>query len=113
MKAALNGRSSIEYPGRMGGWKDSTEKNGWAVEHDGSADDPDSSDAEKIYSILEGNVIPLYYNMSENGVPHDWVKLMKASMKSAASGFSARRMVKEYVEKFYAKRLEGVLKSLR
>jgi starch phosphorylase len=48
--------------------------------------------------------------MSENGVPRDWVKLMKASMKSAAAGFSARRMVRQYVEKFYAKRLEGVLK---
>ncbi len=110
MKAALNGVPQLSI---LDGWwgEGFDGENGWAVAHDGNVDDPDRNDAEKIYGILEDNVIPLYYDMSENGVPRGWVKLMKASMKSAAAGFSARRMVKGYVEKFYAKRLEGVLKS--
>lgn len=60
---------------------------------------PDGSDAENIYRILEDEIIPLYYKTSESGVPQDWVKAMKAAMKSNAARFSARRMVKEYIEK--------------
>ena len=73
------------------------------MEHDASSANPDGSDAEKIYRILEDEIIPLYYKTSENGVPQDWVKAMKAAMKSNAAWFSARRMVKEYIEKFYSK----------
>ena len=58
---------------------------------------------EKIYRILEDEIIPLYYKTSESGVPLEWVRLMKESIKSTAAGFSARRMVKEYIEKFYSK----------
>jgi starch phosphorylase len=39
--------------------------------------------------------------MSENSIPVEWVKLMKESIKSNAAQFSARRMVREYAEKFY------------
>jgi starch phosphorylase len=41
-----------------------------------------------------------------NGVPHGWVKLMKESIKSNAPRFSARRMVKGYIEKFYVPSLQ-------
>ena len=44
-----------------------------------------------------------YYKTSESGVPQDWVKAMKAAMKSNTARFSARRMAKEYIEKFYSK----------
>ncbi|MDH3874846.1 MAG: hypothetical protein OET07_11920, partial [Desulfobacteraceae bacterium] len=53
-------------------------------------------------------VIPMYYNVSDDGVPFDWVNVMKNSIKSNAAKFSARRMVKEYIEKFYAKGLESL-----
>jgi starch phosphorylase len=49
--------------------------------------------------------------MSESSIPHEWVRLMKESIKSSAAGFSARRMVKQYIEKFYSKSLEGALKG--
>lgn len=38
---------------------------------------------------------------SLNGVPLDWVAVMKEAIRSTAAAFSARRMVKEYTEKFY------------
>jgi starch phosphorylase len=102
MKAGLNG---VPHLSILDGWwvEGFNGKNGWAVEHDPSSTSPDGSDAEKIYRILEDEIIPLYYKTSESGVPQDWVKAMKAAMKSNAARFSARRMVKEYIEKFYSK----------
>ena len=72
---------------------------------------PDNRDAEKIYRILEDEIIPLYYNVSENGVPHGWVRLMRGSIRSSAARFSARRMVKQYIEKFYYESMERSLKE--
>ena len=49
--------------------------------------------------------------MSESGIPQKWVRLMKESIKSNAAGFSARRMVKEYIDKFYSKGIQKILKD--
>ena len=110
MKAGLNG---VPHLSILDGWwvEGFNGKNGWAAEHDPSSTSPDGSDSEKIYRILEDEIIPLYYKMSESGVPHEWVRLMKESIKSNAARFSARRMVKEYIEKFYSKSMEGALKD--
>jgi len=110
MKAALNG---VPHLSVLDGWwvEGFNGKNGWAVEHDGNSANPDDSDAGKIYSILEDKAIPLYYRMSESGIPHDWVRLMKESMKSAAAQFSARRMVKEYIKKFYSGSMEDACRD--
>lgn len=84
---------------------------GWAVEHDARAENPDGDDAEKIYRLLEEQIIPLYYQVSEKGIPLEWVRLMKETVKSAASGFSARRMVKQYIEKFYSSSIKHALED--
>ena len=44
---------------------------------------------------------PLYYNTSLDGVPDGWVKMMIESIRSIAHVFSSRRMVKEYVRRYY------------
>ena len=82
-------------------------KNGWAFEHKEINGNRDQADAEAIYDILEKEVIPRYYKVSEQGVPHDWVKVMKESIRSNAAKFSARRMVREYLKKFYANALKN------
>ena len=56
---------------------------------------------KRFTRVLEEQIIPLYYKTSESGIPQDWVKAMKAAMISNAARFSARRMVKEYIDKFY------------
>ena len=81
------------------------------MEHDPSSASPDGGDAEKIYRILEDEIIPLYYKMSESSIPHEWVRLMKETIKSTAAGFSARRMVKQYIEKFYSKSIKKALED--
>jgi len=102
MKAALNGVPNLSI---MDGWwvEGFNGKNGWAFGHEEVDGNRDQRDAEAIYRILEEEVIPLYYKVSNEGIPIEWVKLMKECIKSNAPRFSARRMVKEYIEKFYVK----------
>ncbi|MDH4233001.1 MAG: hypothetical protein OEW04_13350 [Nitrospirota bacterium] len=59
-------------------------------------------------SILEKEVIPLYYKVDDDGIPRDWVTIMKGAMKSTGPVFSARRMAEEYAGKFYQKALKSV-----
>jgi starch phosphorylase len=105
MKAALNG---VPHLSIMDGWwvEGFNGKNGWAFGQEAVSGNRDQADAEAIYEILEKKIIPLYYTVADDGVPHGWVKVMKESIKSNAPRFSARRMVKEYIEKFYAKALK-------
>ena len=105
MKASINGVLHLSildgwWPGGFNG------HNGWAF--CGAAEgDRDAQDAAAIYDILEQEVIPLYYRVNDQGVPVDWVKMMKEAMKSLGAKFSARRMVKEYSRKFYQPALKA------
>jgi starch phosphorylase len=105
MKAALNGVPQLSI---LDGWwiEGFTGKNGWAFGEEEVSGNRDQQDAEVIYQILERDVIPLYYNVSDDGIPHGWLRVMKESIKASASRFSARRMVKEYVGKFYCSALK-------
>jgi starch phosphorylase len=99
MKAALNGVPQLSI---MDGWwlEGFNGKNGWAIDHQTIDGNRDQADAAEIYRTLEGEIIPLYYDVSEEGIPCSWVKMMKESIKSNAALFSARRMVKEYIKQF-------------
>lgn len=105
MKAALNGVPQLSI---MDGWwiEGFNGKNGWAFGEKQISGNRDGVDAQAIYEILEREIIPLYYSFSEEGVAHGWVGVMKECIKSNAPRFSARRMVKEYLEKFYAPALK-------
>jgi len=105
MKAALNGVPNLSI---MDGWwvEGFNGKNGWAFGEGAAGSDRDTQDAEAIYQILEKEIIPLYYRVSDDGIPHEWVKVMKESITSNGSKFSARRMVKEYIERYYATALQ-------
>jgi len=108
MKAALNGVPQLSI---MDGWwiEGFNEKNGWAFSHKEVDGNRDAADADELYRILEEEVVPMYYNVSDDGVPLHWVNVMKNSIKSNSAKFSARRMVKEYIERFYTKGLENFL----
>jgi starch phosphorylase len=51
--------------------------------------------------------------VSDNGIPLEWVRLMKETMKSNAAHFSFRRMAKEFVEEFYTTNIQKVIKDQR
>jgi starch phosphorylase len=101
MKAAINGvlNLSIEDGWWIEGYNG---KNGWSFGKSTSVENrDDAADANELYSILEEKVIPLYYSQSFDGIPHEWVAMMKESIRSIAAPYSARRMVKEYVQRYY------------
>lgn len=102
MKAALNG---VPHLSILDGWwcEGYNGKNGWAFESDKNAPNPDASDSAAIYDILENQVIPVYYSAGGQGVPREWVRIMKESIKSCAHRFSARRMIKDYIDQLYAR----------
>jgi starch phosphorylase len=106
MKASVNGVPNLSI---LDGWwlEGYNEKNGWAF-GDGDReqrDDRREEDAAAIYRLLEKEIIPRYYERSNNGVPHRFVQVMKQAIKTVAPQFSTRRMVKEYVRLFYARAL--------
>jgi len=102
MKAAING--VLNFSVLDGWWREGYNGlNGWAIGEDA---DPkkevqDENDAESLYGTLENEVIPLFYERSADGLPHDWIMHVKNAMQTITPQFSARRMVKEYVERLY------------
>ena len=111
MKAGINGvlNLSIEDGWWIEGYNG---KNGWSFGKSTSLENrDDATDANELYSILEEKVIPLYYAQALDGVPHEWVAMMKESIRSIAAPFSARRMVKEYVERYYIPTLTAACES--
>ena len=102
MKASLNGVPHLSIPD--GWWIEGYNgKNGWSFGSDevGDTKDRDASDAAALYSILENEIIPLYYAVGDDGIPEGWVRVMKEAMKRTGPQFSTRRMLKEYLENFY------------
>jgi starch phosphorylase len=61
----------------------------------------DEVDAEALYSLLERQVVPLFYERDADGLPRGWIAMMKNSIRILAPAFSGDRMVKQYAERFY------------
>jgi starch phosphorylase len=103
MKAALNGVPQLSI---LDGWwiEGYNGKNGWAFGDVTAEGNRDVEDAEAIYRILETEIIPVYYKISDDGVPEEWVRIMKEAIRSNAARFSSRRMVKQYLETYSAKK---------
>jgi starch phosphorylase len=110
MKASLNG---VIHMSILDGWwiEGFNTKNGWAFGDTVPEQDRDRADAGQMYEILEREVVPLFYTISDDGIPHMWVKKMKEAIKSNAPRFSARRMVKEYVGRGYVPALAFAKKN--
>lgn len=104
MKASLNG---VPHLSGLDVWwiEGFNGSNGWTFGKEEVSSNHEISDANSIYQILEEEIIPLYYKVTSDGIPHSWVKVMKESIKSNSQKFSARRMVMEYAKKFYTKAL--------
>jgi starch phosphorylase len=107
MKAALNG--ALNFSVLDGWWREAYNgHNGWAIGEDRELESQsvqDAQDAESLYTTLEKEIVPLFYDRDPNEIPHGWIARMKASLKSIIPQFSTRRMVKEYVERLYVKAL--------
>ncbi len=77
-------------------------KNGWAI-GDG-VDDPtiqDDIDAQSLYDLLEKEIIPMFYERDEHGLPRRWIARMKEAIRTLNPLFNTDRMVSEYVTQIY------------
>jgi starch phosphorylase len=103
MKVLPNGGLNLSI--RDGWWAEAyTPGVGWAIGDDWEHADPDyqdAQDAESLYALLEQEVIPLFYDRGQDGVPHGWLALVKESMRRLCPEFSTNRMVRQYVDEHY------------
>lgn len=103
MKVVVNG--GLNFSIRDGWWDEAfDDEAGWAIGEDKTyyhEVEQDENDSRSLYQILENEIIPLYYNQDENGVPAGWVKKMKSSMQRIIPQFNTDRMLMEYLEKMY------------
>ncbi len=111
MKAALN---CVPHLSTLDGWwaEGFTGDNGWALPRaEGTEAEVDQQDHEALFGILEREVVPLFYDQDEDGVPHGFVQYMKHALRVAAQRFTARRMVEDYATRFYVPALSGTLEN--
>ena len=58
----------------------------------------DAADAAALYDLLETQIVPTFYDRDASGIPRRWLAFVRQAIATVAPRFSARRMVKEYVE---------------
>ena len=102
MKAAMNGVLNFSV---LDGWwiEGYNAKNGFAI---GGLDvesdaEMDAEDASAFYDTLENQVIPTFYSRGDDGLPHDWIAMMKNSIATLTPQFSSDRMVRDYLKQIY------------
>jgi starch phosphorylase len=103
-KSAING--GLNFSVLDGWWREGYNgRNGWAIGDDDEtkpADAQNQTDEASLFSVLESEIIPLYY--SERGpenVPSKWVEHIKESIRTISPMFCTRRMLKEYTRDLY------------
>ncbi|HEY9661535.1 MAG TPA: alpha-glucan family phosphorylase, partial [Allocoleopsis sp.] len=103
MKAAMNGLPNLSV---LDGWWDEADysRTGWAIGHGEDYDDPEYQDdveANALYDLLEQEIVPLFYDRDEEGVPRGWVNKMKDAIRLNCPHFNTARMVGEYALRGY------------
>jgi glycogen phosphorylase len=114
-KAALSGIPNFSI--LDGWWQEGYDgHNGWAIGEEREYKDQDTqdeADALSLYSILEDEIVPIYYARDDDGVPHSWIERMKAAIVSCAPLYSMKRMVKDYTESYYVPAMNTALNYSR
>jgi len=101
MKAGINGVLNMSI---LDGWFDEAaeQSGGWAIgDRESYSLDRDDAHAAAIYSLLESEIVPLYYGAREQGVPLEWMRRVKQSLKFVSANFNCQRMVAEYRAQLY------------
>ena len=78
--------------------------NGWTIGEDREFSNIESSnlyDSQNLYDLLEHVVIPLFYKRTAEGIPDQWVHMMKESIRTLVPFFNTHRMLREYYSKMY------------
>lgn len=103
-KAEMNGVLNFSV---LDGWwyEGYREGAGWALTAERTFTDQgqqDKLDAATIYSMLENEIIPLYFAKNSRGYSPDWVQHIKRSIATIAPHYTMSRMIRDYHDRFYA-----------
>ena len=104
-KALMNG--VVNFSVLDGWWLEGyREGAGWALTEKRTyqnQDHQDQLDAATIYSILETEILPLYYARNKKGYSEGWVKTIKNSIAQIAPHYTMKRQLDYYYSNFYNK----------
>ena len=104
-KAEMNG--VLNFSVLDGWWYEGYRKDaGWALTDKRTFTDQgqqDKLDAATIYSMLENEIIPLYFAKNSKGYSPEWIQYIKNSIAHIAPNFTMKRMIDDYIERFYLK----------
>jgi starch phosphorylase len=101
MKAGINGVLNMSV---LDGWFDEAAENsgGWAIgDREPYSPERDDAHAAGIYSVLEDEIVPMYYQSREQGVPAKWMLRVKQCLKYVSAHFNCQRMIQEYNSELY------------
>lgn len=106
-KAEMNG--VLNFSVLDGWWYEGyrfAEDAGWALTDKRTYTDQgqqDKLDAATIYSMLENEIVPLYYAKNSKGYSPEWVQYIKRSIAKIAPHFTMTRVINDYIDRFYLK----------
>lgn len=104
-KAQMNG--VLNFSVLDGWWLEGYVKGaGWALTEKRTFENQahqDQLDASTIYSILENEILPLYFAKNSKGYSPEWIQTIKNSIAKITPRFTMKRMLDDYIEKFYTK----------
>ena len=104
-KAEMNGVVNLSV--LDGWWVEGYRKGaGWALKQERTYENQayqDQLDAATIYSMLENEIVPLYYSKNESGFSEDWITVIKNSIATIAPHYTMKRQLDDYYDKFYCK----------
>jgi starch phosphorylase len=103
MKVPPNGGINLSV---LDGWwcEGFSGDNGWAIGSGEEYDDhqyQDEVESQALYDLLEREVVPLFYRRGSDGLPREWIAMMKSSMMTVCPEFNTNRMIEQYTERFY------------
>jgi starch phosphorylase len=103
MKAALNGGLNLSI---LDGWWDEwfDGENGWAIPTADGVEDVDRRDdleATALYDIIEGSVVPRFYDVDEDGLPQRWLSMIRHTLSTLGPKVLASRQVRDYTTQLY------------
>ncbi len=104
-KAQMNG--VLNFSVLDGWWLEGYVKGaGWALTEKRTYENDvhqDQLDAATIYSMLENEIIPLYYAKNTKGYSPEWIQVIKNSIAQITPRFTTKRMIDDYIARFYSK----------
>jgi len=112
-KAAMNG--VMHFSVLDGWWVEGYQKGaGWALPLESTYEDAEYQnelDAATIYTTIENEIVPAYYNVDKNtGRSAEWIGYVKNTVAKVASNFTTNRMMEDYCRQYYQPQYERYLK---